>query len=907
MQTDSRSQVAERRSRYCSPVTIVQLAGALVDLSDGKVRRLGRDALLSPLDLRLLRLLVDRTGADLARDFLRDEVSASGASDRAVDAAVRNLRKMIERDPSRPEHIHTVHGTGYRFDRPRSHPQPDSLPRQWDSFVGRGEQLFELGSLFIAGARLVTLQGPPGVGKTRCALQFAASAVVHGISGEPLFVSLADARDEAEVVAALATALALPLNASGSLADRLCRALVARDSGLIVLDNTEQLVEVLPSLLSRWMVEAPQLCWLATSQRALELEGEHLAVLSPMDEAEARLLFELRARAHGQPLDSMNPELLDTVCGRLEGLPLALELAAARVPTLGLAALDRALEDNFALLSRRAWDGVPRHATLHAAIAWSCSLLSASNRRTLGSLSVFRGGFTQAAAEDVVDCVAVAADLEELVGASLLVHEGRDARDVDRVRYRLTSSVWDFAVKELREDAGAGVRERHADWCLDLARRLGGEMWATAPRLHVDLLMDELPNLMEGHRFLLESNPLLALHLVVAMEPVIRVRASIQQHSALLSSSLDAAPDDAPPYLVARALAALAGGYSDLEDREAAGRRFEKARALSEESGDLSTMAWVLVRDGLRCIRIGEGERGEQALLRARSMSREAGEKGLEAEACAVLGILRENQGRLDDAEEVLRDALSLGRASRHDRAVAAALGNLSIVAGRRGLAEEASSLRGEAAQLYREIDSKLHLAAMLINQGVAAVQEGKCEEAVTRCEEAIAQCRLLGDSDGEAIATSNLAFAQWERGEHGKGEQGFIRAIEQFTHLGRPREQGFAHLGLALVRQVSGDLPAACDQLNESLDLFDRHGDALAARLAQGLQAVVLFEQGEREPALSSLDRALEAPGPTAASMTRALEGARRVLLGADVVDLGDSHYERVFAAALSSLLTRT
>jgi len=759
----------------------------------------------------------------------------------------------------------------------------------------------------MAGARLVTLQGPPGVGKTRCALQFAASAAVHGISGTPLFVPLADVRDEEEVVAALALALGLPLNASTSLIDRLCRALTARSGGLIVLDNTEQLVGVLPRLLSRWMVDAPQLCWLATSQRALGLEGEHVVALSPMDAAEARLLFEHRAHAHGQSLGSMDSELLDTVCGRLEGLPLALELAAARVSALGLAALDRALEDNFALLSRRAWDGAPRHATLHAAIAWSCSLLSATHRRTLASLSVFRGGFTQSAAEAVVDGETVAADLEELVRASLIVHEGRDARDVDRGRYRLTSSVWDFAVSELSEDEGAGVRDRHVSWCLALARRLGGEMWETAPRLHVDLLMDEFSNLIAGHRFLLESNPLLALHLAVAMEPVIRVRASIQQHSALLSSSLEAAPDDAPPYLLARALAALAGGYLDLGDRESAGHRFEKARVLSEESGDLPTMAWVLVRDGLRCIRIGEGERGEQVLLRARSMSQEAGEKGLEAEACAVLGILRENQGRLDDAEQVLRDALSLGRACGHDRAVAAALGNLSIVAGRRGLPEEASSLRGEAAQLYREIDSKLHLAAMLINQGVAAVQEGKCEEAVARCEEAIVQCRLLGDSDGEAIATSNLAFAQWEQGEHGKGERGFIRAIELFTYLGRPREQGFAHLGLALVRQVSDDLPAARDQLDESLALFERHGDALAVRLAQGLQAIVRHEQGEREQALSLLGQALDAPGPNAATMTRGFEGVRRVLLGADTVDLGDSHYERVLALALSALLTRT
>jgi predicted ATPase len=764
-----------------------------------------------------------------------------------------------------------------------------------------------VGSRFVEGARLVTVQGPPGVGKTRCALQFARTSAIHGIDAEPLFVALAETSNEAEVTTALAQALDVPLAGGSSLSSRLQRALTVRSGGLIVLDNTEQLVDSLPELLSFWMSAAPQLRWLATSQRSLSMKEEQVVVLSCLTDSEAKSLFEQRARAHGMRRERMDADLVESICGRVESLPLALELAAARASALGLAALDLALEKNLSLLSRRAWDGEDRHATLHAAISWSCSLLGSAPRRTLAGLCVFRGGFSRSAVESVIDCGDVDTAFDELVDASLVVQENGGSETDGGVRYRLTSSVRDFAATALAEYVDVGVAERHARWCLSLVTQIGGQMWSTTSREQADLLMTELPNLLAGHNFLLGTAPLKALELAVAMEPVLRVRASIQQNSSLLARSLDAASDSAPERVRASALAALAGTYSLLGDREAATLAIQQATSLAEASGDPATRAWVLARDGLLGIRMGEGARSEEILLQARLLSQEAQEEGLEAEVCAVLGILRENQGRLEEAEEVLLVALELGRSSGHERATAAALGNLAIVASRRGLPKEASALRSDAIEVYRRIDSKLHLAAMLINQGVAAVEAGQCEEAVPRCREAIAACRKLGDADGEAIATSNLALAQWELGDHESGEQGFHSAIEQFTPLGRPREQGFSHLGLALVYQVRGELEAASTQLQEAIGLFHRHGDLLAEALATCLRAVVWFEQGEQNRALAILNGVLEESELLSDALVRALRSALRVLEDSGVPDLAESHYERVVAAALSAFLTRT
>jgi len=888
-------------------VAIVQLIGALVDLSSGRVRRLGRDATLSPLDLRLLCFFVDRAGENLDRGELLREVWAGAGAERAVDAAVRSLRKQVEKDPSHPEHIQTVHGSGYRFHLVAEPSSQGGLPRQWNEFVGRGEELYELGSAFLDGAVLTTLHGPAGVGKTRLSLRFAATAAVHGLDEGVLFVELAEERDSTGLCGRVAAALELPLSGESDPAARVGRALRAAGRLLVVLDNAEQFIEVLGPVLASWMDAAPSVRWLVTSQKPIGLPGEQVLALEPLRESQAVLLFEDRAYALGARSSQLDPELIGKVCRRVEGLPLAVELAAARVPALGLEELDEALSRSLELLSRRGWDGEPRHATLHAAIEWSWSLLDESARRTLSCCSVFRGRFFLSAAEAVLGRVGVADDLQRLAAASLLSTESGEAQQ--EPCFRLSLPVREFAESRLVE-AGAEqqVASAHRLWFLAFVRDLGGEMWASSAPADADRLMADLPNILVAHQGLLQHDPVAALTLAVALEPVLRIRGGLQQQSEILKRSLDAVDDDAPPGLRARALAAWSSVCSDLGGKDAARRALDEALPLAIASADPLTRAWVLMRDGLLCTRTGQGARGETRLLEARVLAQQAKQQGLEAEVCAVLGILRENQGRLDEAEAVLEDALVLGRAAGHLRAVGAAFGNLSIVAGRRGKVRSATEYRRQAIEIYRGIDSKPHLATMLLNQGGAAMHVGDCKAAARDLQAAAEACRTLGDADGEAIATSNLGLAQLELGYPELAEDCFRRALEQLVCLGRPREEGYAHMGLAMLYQGRGSLAESESELRQSLSLFEQHGDTIAVLLATGLLALVELELGRAPAAYVLLEDARQAASEhSEPEVLRALDSLLPAFGKEPLGEPGQSHYERVVSMALSAFRART
>ena len=887
-------------------MAIVQLASSLVDLGGGRVRRLGHDSQLSPLELRLLRFLVERDGESLDRTTLLEEVWNHEVSERGVDAAVRSLRKRVEADPSQPDHIQTVHGTGYRFCGEPSPALQAWLPRQWNEFVGRGDELFELGSAFLDGASLVTLHGPAGVGKTRLALQFAATAAVHGLDAGARFVELAEEVDQGGLCGRVAGALELPLSGEAEPVARVGRALRAAAPLLLVLDNAEQFVDVLGPALASWMTSAPHVRWLVTSQRPLSIPHEHLFALQPLRENQAVRLFEDRACAIGARSAQLDRELMGQVCRRVEGLPLAVELAAARAHALGLEALDEALSRSLQLLNRRGWQGEPRHATLYAAIEWSWSLLDEPARRTLRRCSVFRGGFSLSAAQAVLDCADAAAQLPELVAASLVARESEEGHQESR--YRLSLTVRDFAAARLLEAGAEGeVEAAHRRWFLALVRQLGGEMWVSSAREDVDQLMVELPNILAAHQGLLRSDPDEALALAVALEPVLRLRGGLRQQSQLLSSSLEAAGDRAPPGLRALALAAWSSVCSDLGDKGGARVALDEALPLSVDSGDSQIQAWVLMRDGLLCTRTGEGPRGESLLVQARALAQEAGQQGLEAEVCAILGILRENQGRLDEAEALLQDALKLGREGDHLRAVAAALGNLSIVAGRRGEALLAAEYRHEAIELYRAIDSKVHQATMLLNQGGAAAHVGDCEAAVRDLTAAVEACRKLGDADGEAIATSNLGLMYLELGDPALAEECLRWAMEQLHDLGRPREAGYAHMGLGLLHHERGALEDAESEFRESITLFKGHGDSIAVLQATGLLALVQLEVGRGAEAHELFEGVRRSAAEhSAPEIVRALDCLLPAFGEAATVEPGQTHFERVVSMALSAFRAR-
>ena len=310
---------------------------------------------------------------------------------------------------------------------------PTTLPAQRASFVGRGPDVATVRRLLF-DRRLVTLTGPGGTGKTRLAIEIAGREQPHHPGGT-FFADLASLEDGDHLAATVARACLISLDASRPTVDQLTDALASRNA-LVVLDNCEHVLDAVAEVADRVLASCPEVVLLATSREPLELAGEHLYVVSPLDTgrgSEAAELFVERATAAGgDALDAADPTVAE-LCSRLDGLPLAIELAAARARTSTPAETIERLSRHLDVLSGTRRRGPDRHHTLRATIAWSYDLLEAPERAFFDRLSVFAGSFDVTAAASVagadVDAADAADRLHDLVSKSMVdLQSGRDGQ-----------------------------------------------------------------------------------------------------------------------------------------------------------------------------------------------------------------------------------------------------------------------------------------------------------------------------------------------------------------------------------------------------------------------------------------------------------------------------------------------
>jgi predicted ATPase len=321
------------------------------------------------MELRVLVYLSNRPAIDVSREELLRKVwgYAPGVVSRAVDTTVGRLRAKVEADPTAPRHLFTVRGIGYRF-QPLPALSTESVIRvpgpPPSRLFGRDEDLRELTRL-IGRSRMLTVLGPAGVGKTRLCLEYLAQ---H--SAPIVYAEVATCTDAESMAAQVAEALGLRLARGETGQDQVAAALSLRRELLVVLDNAEQLDDQAAAALSAWCRHAQGVRFLVSSRRRLRIAGEQCLVLAPLGEDQAVALFRDRCAAMGAPLDTLD-QGVRLLVRRLDGLPLALELAASWARMLSPGELAERLVPSFALLSNRAVDASERHASLAAAFRGS--------------------------------------------------------------------------------------------------------------------------------------------------------------------------------------------------------------------------------------------------------------------------------------------------------------------------------------------------------------------------------------------------------------------------------------------------------------------------------------------------------------------------------------------------------
>jgi len=474
---------------------------------------------------------------------------------------------------------------------------PSNLPGDVTSLVGRDEEIRLVGEA-LAASRIVTLTGPGGSGKTRLALG-AARAVADRHPHGTWFVDLAALRDPALIEAAIAAAIGIRESADRPIAEEL-RARLRDQTALLVLDNLEQLLPSAADTVSALVRAAPNLRVLVTSRELLRIGGEQGHPVPPLDAAAGIALFEDRARTHrpGLVLGDEAKAAIRAICERLGGLPLAIELAAARVRTLSPSQILERLGRSLDLVAGTR-DLPERQRTLRGAIAWSHDLLDEPERRLFRRIGVFAGGCTVDEAEAVVNAagdlgVDPAEGLESLADKSLVRIEPVDAdapADDQETRFGLHPLIREFAIERLDESGERAATEaRHAQVMTELAERLGAGILTAAGEASMRHLDHEEHNLRAAIWWSLAAeDPDLGLRLMGATWRWYQQRGRLREGRAVLTDLLARPPGD--PRIRIGGLAAEGGLAYWMDDIPGARRLYEERLALAESLGDAELIA----------------------------------------------------------------------------------------------------------------------------------------------------------------------------------------------------------------------------------------------------------------------------------------------------------------------------
>jgi non-specific serine/threonine protein kinase len=737
-------------------------------------------AFLGPRALDLLSVLIDRRGQIVGREELLALVWPNVVvEENNLEVQVSALRKVLGSGA-----IATIPRRGYRFTLEETGAgtvafvRNGNLPSPITSFVGRERQLAEVTTL-LSRSRIVTLTGVGGIGKTRLSLQVAA-AVRNQYRDGVWLVELASIRDGSLVPKTVAQALGVREEGGKTLTRTLCNHFENRHV-LVVLDNCEHLLEACAQLTSAILGATAGTVIIATSREALRIGGEQVYPLAPMElpdgtastaaayQNETVQLFVERARRQ-RPAFELTAERTAAVirlCAHLDGIPLAVELAAARMSSLSVEELCARIDDRFRLLTQGMRSSLPRQQTLRATLDWSHDLLDEKERTLFRRLAVFSGGWFIEAAEAV--CAAAPLEKVDILGIvialadkSLVLAED----DTAGTRYRMLETVREYSKHRLMEAAESEqAGARHLAYFTALAEDASAGVKSARQRACLDRLSVEHDNLRSALSHARATNPSAGLPLASALAGFWRVRGHLDEGRAWLSEFIAAEPE--------AAAGVRAGALAELG-------------ALIERQSDYNACEPLL----------------EESL----SLYRRSDDRGGVSKVLATMGNLARGRGRYPEAVALFAESLAVARGLGQSWEVASLLESLASVAFLQADRDKASALYDESLAIRRQLGDQRGIAQVVNGLGAVAFAQGKYAKSHALFSESLALRHELRDQHGIAQALHNLAQSMRYQGEHPRALALFRDALARQAQLGEKESLAFGLESIAYLTAHLGD-----------------------------------------------------------------------------------------------------
>lgn len=666
------------------------------------------------------------------------------------------------------------------------------LPAPPTTLVGRQSELNHVVRLLAGPARLVTLTGPGGAGKTRLALE-AAWTTRHRYPGGAWFVDLASTVDPDDLLGAVQRTVGAG-DRSEDVLDALCEHLDGAPS-LVVLDNLEQLLPGVVSV-ARLLEGAPDLTILATSRQRLQLRAEHDVTLSGLADDSAGQLLRARAEAVGADMGTVPPGQIDDICRHLDGMPLAIELAAAQLRQRSPSTLLRELRESLTVLSESAADAPERHRAMRATIAWSWNLLDDEEQRLLASLGVIAGTADIRMVAALSHAAAIERPTEELVH-SLIDKNLLRAADgkPDEPRVAIQEVIRQFAEERLSSDALASRNavDAHSAWCRQLAA-------VAAPHLCGPEQGPWLDRLDLDHR-----------NLRLALE-----RSSGDGRLELV--------DDLRDWWMAR------GHWTEA--------RQELATALAQDTTDGRLRGRVLAASAYFAERQGDLSAARAAVRQALEAARSEDDAALEARALNTTGDIERTSGDPEGARRSYQAARLCATAAGDHRQASVAGSNLGVLAWEVGDLQAAGQHWEAALRIQREhMGDPRAIAILTGNMGLVHRSQGRLDEAEECYFTCLAMARDLGDPIPTADALLNIGTIAKDRGDEETARRLYLEALEIYGRLGLTRSVASTLLHLAL---ATDDLVAARRWAGDARVAADSVGDPQLRAQAEELVAAV-------------------------------------------------------------------